>query len=122
MPLATSRKCGGTGARSRISAPSARRGEKITLGAGVFETVFPEVRASVVEELRWLMGCLESARDLGVSVTQTLPHIVEQLSDNRALARLQADAAKFHDTCRQAALEAVLSQRYTRRLVLTLGL
>ncbi|BBJ23119.1 CYTH and CHAD domain-containing protein [Candidatus Nitrotoga sp. AM1P] len=88
---------------------------------GVFEAVFPEAYVSVVEELRWLMGCLGPARDWDVFVTQTLPHIAEQLSDNRALAQLQADAAKFRDTCRQAALEAVLSQRYTR-LVLTLGL
>lgn len=88
---------------------------------GVFEAVFPKARASVVEELRWLMGCLGPARDWDVFVTQTLPNIVEQLSDNRALVRLQTDAAKIRDTCRQAALEAVLSQRYTR-LVLTLGL
>ncbi len=87
---------------------------------GVFEAVFPEARASVMEELRWLMGCLGPARDWDVFVTQTLPHIAELLSDNRALARLQADAAKFRDICRQAALEAVRSQRYTR-LVLTLG-
>jgi triphosphatase len=87
---------------------------------GVFEALFPEARASVVEELRWLMGCLGPARDWDIFVTQTLPRIVEQLPDNRALARLQADAAKFRDTCRQAALDAVLSQRYTR-LVLKLG-
>jgi triphosphatase len=88
---------------------------------GVFEAAFPEARASVVEELRWLMGCLGPARDWDVFVTQTLPHIVEQLPDNRALARLRADAAKLRDTCRQVALEAIMSQRYTR-LVLTLGL
>jgi len=85
---------------------------------GVFEAVFPETCASVVEELRWLMGCLGSARDWDVFVTQTLPHIAELLSDNRAMVRLQTDAAKIRDTCRQAALEAALSQRYTR-LVLT---
>lgn len=88
---------------------------------GLFGAALPDARAGIVEELRWLMGCLGPARDWDVFVTQTLPPIVEQLPGNRALARLQADAAGWRDTCRQAALEAVLSQRYTR-LVLMLGL
>lgn len=88
---------------------------------GLFGTVLPDVRAEVVEELRWLMGCLGPARDWDVFVTQTLPPIVGQLPGNRPLARLLADAASLHDARRQAALEAVLSQRYTR-LALTLGL
>ncbi len=88
---------------------------------GVFKVVFPEVRASVVDELRWLMGYLGPARDWDVLVTQTLPKIAEMLSDKRALVRLQADAAKFRDASKRAALDAVLSQRYTR-LVLTLNL
>ncbi len=87
----------------------------------LFGIVFPEALADVVKELRWLMGYLGPARDWDVFVTQTLPQIAEQLPDNRALARLQADAAGLLDTHRQAALEAVLSQRYTR-LILTLGL
>lgn len=88
---------------------------------GLFGTMLPEVRAEVVEELRWLMGCLGPARDWDVFVTQTLPPIAEQLPGNRALARLQADAAELRDVRRQTALEAVLSQCYTR-LVLTFGL
>ena len=81
----------------------------------------PEALVDVMSELRWLMGYLGPARDWDVFVTQTLPQIAEQLPDNRALARLQADAAGLRAARRQAALEAVLSQRYTR-LVLTLGL
>ena len=88
---------------------------------GVFEAVFPEACASVVEELRWLMACLGPARDWDVFVTQTLLPITELLYDNQAMVRLQTDAAQIRDTCRQGALEAALSQRYTR-LVLTLGL
>lgn len=88
---------------------------------GVFEAAFPDARSHAVEELRWLMGCLGPARDWDVFVTQTLPQIAEYLPDNRALVRLQTGAAKMRDTCRQTALDAVLSQRYTR-LVLTLGL
>lgn len=88
---------------------------------GLFGAALPDARAGIVEELRWLMGCLGPARDWDVFVTQTLPPIVEQLPGNRALARLEGDAAGLRDARRQAALEAVLSQRYTR-LVLTLGL
>ena len=87
----------------------------------LFGIVFPEALTDVVKELRWLMGYLGPARDWDVFVTKTLPQIAEQLPDNRALARLQAAAAGLSDAHRQAALEAVLSQRYTR-LVLTLGL
>lgn len=85
---------------------------------GLFGAAAP---AGVVEELRWLMGCLGPARDWDVFVSQTLPPIVEELTGNPALARLRADAARLREVHRQAALEAVLSQRYTR-LVLTLGL
>jgi len=88
---------------------------------GLFGAVLPEAHADVVDELRWLMGCLGPARDWDVFVTQTMPPIVEQQPGNRALARLQADAAGLRDARRLAALEAVASQRYTR-LVLTLGL
>ena len=88
---------------------------------GVFGAQLPEAPADVVEELRWLMGCLGPARDWDVFVTQTLPPILEELSGNPALARLQADAARLREAHRLAALEAVASQRYTR-LVLTLGL
>ena len=87
----------------------------------LFGVALPETLVGVMTELRWLMGYLGPARDWDVFVTQTLPQIAEQLPDNRALARLQADAAGLRDAHRQAALEAVLSQRYTR-LVLTLGL
>ncbi len=87
----------------------------------LFGVVLPESLLGVMTELRWLMGYLGPARDWDVFVTQTLPQIAEQLADNRALVRLQADAAGLRDAHRQAALEAVLSQRYTR-LVLTLGL
>jgi inorganic triphosphatase YgiF len=87
----------------------------------LFGVMLPEVLADIVTELRWLMGYLGPARDWDVFVTQTLPQIAEQLPDNRALVRLQADAAGLRDACRLAALEAILSQRYTR-LVLTLGL
>ncbi len=87
----------------------------------LFGGVLPESLVGVMTELRWLMGYLGPARDWDVFVTQTLPQIAEQLADNRALVRLQADAAGLRDARRQAALEAVLSQRYTR-LVLTLGL
>jgi inorganic triphosphatase YgiF len=88
---------------------------------GLFGATLPEVPADIVEELRWLMGCLGPARDWDVFVTQTLPPIVEELAGNPALERLQADAARLREAHRQAALEAVLSQRYTR-LMLTLGL
>ena len=81
----------------------------------------PEALVDVMSELRWLMGYLGPARDWDVFVTQTLPQIVEQLPDNRALARLQADAAELRAARRQAAFEIIRSQRYTR-LVLTLGL
>jgi inorganic triphosphatase YgiF len=88
---------------------------------GLFAATQPGAPADVVEELRWLMGCLGPARDWDVFATQTLPAIVEELAGNPALARLQADAARLRHAHRQAALEAVASQRYTR-LVLTLGL
>ncbi|RFC34314.1 MAG: adenylate cyclase [Candidatus Nitrotoga sp. MKT] len=88
---------------------------------GLFGVVLPEAFVGVMQELRWIMGYLGPARDWDVFVTQTLPQIAEQLPDNRALARLQADAAELRAARRQAALEAVRSQRYTR-LVLTLGL
>jgi len=87
----------------------------------LFGVVLPEALVSVMKELRWLMGYLGPARDWDVFVTQTLPQIAEQLPDNRALARLQADATELRDARRQAALEAILSQRYTR-LVLSIGL
>ncbi|RFC39228.1 MAG: adenylate cyclase [Candidatus Nitrotoga sp. LAW] len=94
---------------------------KLLAALGLFGVVLPEAFVSVIQELRWIMGYLGPARDWDVFVTQTLPQIAEQLPDNRALARLQADAAELRDTRRQAALEAVRSQHYTR-LVLTLGL
>ncbi|MDP1856410.1 MAG: CHAD domain-containing protein [Candidatus Nitrotoga sp.] len=87
----------------------------------LFGVVLPEAFVGVMQELRWIMGYLGPARDWDVFVTQTLPQIAEQLPDNRALARLQADAAGLRAARRQAALETVRSQRYTR-LVLTFGL
>lgn len=87
----------------------------------LFGVVLPEAFVGVMQELRWIMGYLGPARDWDVFVTQTLPQIAEQLPDNRALARLQADAAELRAVRRQAALETVRSQRYTR-VVLTLGL
>jgi inorganic triphosphatase YgiF len=87
----------------------------------LFGVVLPKTIADVVKELRWLMGYLGPARDWDIFITQTLPQIAEQLPDSRALARLQANAAELRDARRQAALEAILSQRYTT-LILTLGL
>lgn len=87
----------------------------------LFGIALSEAPADVVKELRWLMGYLGPARDWDIFVTQTLPQITAQLPDNRALTRLQADAAALRDAHRQAALEAILSQRYTT-LILTLGL
>ncbi len=86
----------------------------------LFGVVLPETFADVVKELRWLMGYLGPARDWDIFVTQTLAQIAEQLPDSRALARFQANAAELRDAHRLAALEAILSQRYTT-LILTLG-
>ncbi len=88
---------------------------------GLFDVVLPEAFVGVMQELRWIMGYLGPARDWDVFVTQILPQIAEQLPDNRTLARLQGDAAELRAARRQAALETVRSQRYTK-LVLTLGL
>ena len=87
----------------------------------LFGAALPEAPADVMKELSWLMSRLGPARDWDVFVTQTLPPIVEQFPDDRALARLQADATRLRDACGQVAREAVASQRHTR-LVLTLGL
>ena len=59
--------------------------------------------------------------ELGCLVTQTLPQIAEQLPGNRALKRLQVEAAELRDVQQKEVFGAVWSQRYTR-LVLMLGL
>ena len=81
----------------------------------------PDAFVDVLEDLRWLMSCLGKARNWDVLVTQTLPQIAEQLPGNRALERLQVEAAELRDVHQKEVFGAVWSQRYTR-LVLMLGL
>ncbi|CAE6732547.1 Adenylate cyclase [Candidatus Nitrotoga fabula] len=81
----------------------------------------PDATDNVMEELRWLMGCLGKARDWDVFISQTLPQIANEMSDNQTLQRLRENAVGLCHAQYQEVVGAVLSQRYTR-LVLKLGL
>jgi len=88
---------------------------------GLFTDQMPDATNNVMEELRWLMGCLGKARDWDVLISQTLPQIAKEMPDNQMLKRLREKAAKSRHAQYQKVVGAVLSQRYTR-LVLKLGL
>lgn len=87
----------------------------------VFSSIlFSEKIETISEELRWLAGALDGARNWDVFVLTTLPPILATFSDHQGLAWLHTHSATMQQHANTQARDAVTSPRY-QRFLLTLG-
>ncbi len=88
-----------------------------------FDAAFPRASyAHLVEELRWLGGCLGPARDWDVFTTETLPPVLRAFPDDGGLSVLAQRAASLRADAGRIAREASASVRSTRLLLGFTGL
>lgn len=89
----------------------------------VFDAAFPKAGyAAVLEELRWLGGCLGPARDWDVFVLSTLPQLLRAFPDEAGLKIIEQHAERLRAQTGAIAREALGSTRYTRLLLALIGL
>lgn len=89
----------------------------------VFDAAFPKAGyAAVLEELRWLGGCLGPARDWDVFVLFTLPQLLQAFPDEAGLRTLEQQAERLRVQTCAIARDALGSMRYTRLLLALIGL
>ena len=77
---------------------------------------YPEISAG----LKWLAGQLGPARDWDVLITETLPPLMEQFPEHKALAALHCSVVARQRHYNEIARAAVASRRYAK-LLLTLN-
>jgi len=88
-----------------------------------FDAAFP--RSSyphLIEELRWLGGCLGPARDWDVFSAQTLPRVLAAFPGDAGLQRVADRSAQLRTEAAGIAGAALSSVRYTRLLLALTGL
>lgn len=73
-----------------------------------------EQTAPLTGELKWLAGELGPARDWDVFMTETLPPILGEFGDQDGLSALRRRCARFRQSARRRARNALGSQRYQR--------
>ncbi|MCC7547050.1 MAG: CHAD domain-containing protein [Burkholderiales bacterium] len=88
-----------------------------------FDTAFPRARyAGLLDELRWLDGCLGPARDWDVFVSSTLAAVLRAFPADGGLRALAGHAADLRQDHRRIAVDALSSTRHTRLLLALTGL
>lgn len=84
----------------------------------VFQRAFPRsALQSVIDELRWLTGCLGPARDWDVFALESLPALGAAFPADAGLAALAKGADRARAQAGARAREAVASIRYTGLLI-----
>jgi len=84
----------------------------------VFDAAFPRTAyAALIDELRWLGGCLGPARDWDVFVLSTLPALLRAFPDDAGLAMLARHATQLREQTGAIARQALSSTRHARMLL-----
>lgn len=87
----------------------------------IFSGLVPrEHIGAILEELRWLAGELDGARNWDVFALETLPPVVSSFPDHAGVAWLKSRIAEIRHQYNTQAREAVASARY-QKLLLNLG-
>jgi inorganic triphosphatase YgiF len=87
----------------------------------VFSSILSSEKiAAIREELQWLAGALNGARNWDVFVLTTFPPILAAFPDHQGLAWLHTHSVTMQQHANARARDAVTSPRY-QRLLLTLG-
>jgi len=96
---------------------------RLRAALATFDSAFPRASyAELVEELRWLGGCLGPARDWDVFVTETLPSVLRAFPEDGGLSVLAQRAASLRAETGRIAGDALASARYTCLLLGFTGL